>query len=98
MNLDQLQPTKKLKKSGNFLTKCEELGCSACLQAGGIPTRHHCMQHVFTGGYYNGEDSSSIICGIAFCLLCANERGLEEGTYRCSIHLANTKEGDKFTV
>ena len=94
MNVQQLQPTKKLNKSGNlfFSTKCEELSCSACLHAGGIPTRHRCMQRVFSGGYYNGEDSSDIICGIAFCLLCGNERGLEEGTYRCAIHQVDNNE------
>ena len=94
MNVQQLQPTKKLKKSGNlfFSTKCEELSCSACLHAGGIPTRHRCMQRFFSGGYYNGEDSSDIICGIAFCLLCGNERGLEEGTYRCAIHQVDNNE------
>ena len=41
------------------------------------------MQEVKVGGFMDGEKH---ICGEAFCLMCANDRGCVEGLMRCVKH------------
>ena len=61
--------------------KCEE--CSVC---NGIMTHHRCMFRMNNGKYFE-HDINDRICGKPFCLICANDRGLEEGVWRCADHM-----------